>query len=214
MVGYHGVSSRPASQRHSSTVQRPVQTAQTEAARQVSERRIGRDHQVEMGHDRGGLHEVAAPAARQLDDREPPVRCLELIQAMFGLQADQPNARQLGQRREVGQSERSPPIVACARGFPARRSRSGMAWNRRLPPSDREPVARPAIRGSGLRQFSTPSGRRAPYPSRDTAPGPAASRASYRRSPASSARGRGRRNSADRSFLRRPCRRRYSGRSA
>ena len=54
-------------------------------------------------HDGRGLHEVASAAAGQLDDRKPAGQGRELIQAMVGLQADQPDARQLGQWGKLGQ---------------------------------------------------------------------------------------------------------------
>ena len=87
----------------------------TEAPGQVGHRRIGSDHQVEMGHDGRGLGEVATAAAGQLDDRQPAGQGSELIQAVVGLQADQPDARQLGQRGKLGQRERSPAIQSMAR---------------------------------------------------------------------------------------------------
>ena len=80
--------------------------SQSEAAGQMRQCRVGRDHQVEVGHDRGRLHQVTAPPPRQIDHRETSVSGFELIQAMLGLEADQLNARQLGQRCEMSQAER------------------------------------------------------------------------------------------------------------
>jgi hypothetical protein len=67
IAGYQGESARPSSQRQSGAKckQRPDRLAH--CTRQVNDRCVDRDYQVEVGEDRGGIGEVADLRAQLIE---------------------------------------------------------------------------------------------------------------------------------------------------
>ena len=111
MVGYHGVSSRPRGQRQSLTEQFASQTRTPRPPARWATAESGaitRSRCVMMA----AVAVKSAARAGQLGDRKPPGAGLELIQPMFNLQRDQPDAWQLGQWGKLRERERSPVIGA------------------------------------------------------------------------------------------------------
>ena len=107
-VGYHGLSSRPSSQRQSGVWCSATQTGAAQPARQVGHGRVHAHHQIEI-HDQGGrvlesasrpVHEIA-----EVRDGEAPGEGAQLLRAGVLLQADQADARRGGERLEECQGD-------------------------------------------------------------------------------------------------------------
>ena len=184
MVGYHGLSSRPAGQRHSLTEERATQTGTPRPPA-----RWATAVSAVITRSRWDMIEAVSMKSRP---RRPvssvtgkrPAKIRELIQAMDGLQADQPDARQLGDGCEVASGNDRQRSVSWA-GFPCQAIpiRNGRAG--------RPCQVGPSLESAPLSFQSTgpapnASARRAPDRWADKAPGPGASPASCRSEPAGS----------------------------
>src|SRR5437899_628203 len=84
-----------------------------ESAGQMSEDRVTGDHEVDGRHEGGGVHEragVLIELIREVGNGKTDLT--QLLTARTFLQTDKPHARHAGQRREAGQRDRAPVILA------------------------------------------------------------------------------------------------------
>ena len=125
MVGYQGLSSRSNIQRQSGAMRQRHPDAYAQRAGQVSDGRVGRDHEVQMLHHGGRVEEcrVAIEVVAQIDDRELARQAADLIDARPFLQTDQPHAGHAGQRRKRRKRDRAQTIAAKVSAVLARRCR-------------------------------------------------------------------------------------------
>ena len=125
IVGYHGESSRSSSQRQSGENCSASQTGAPRAPAKCAIAVVRGHHQVEIADHGRGVHERTGhfiQPAGKIKDRKID-RC-DLLRSEALLQADQPHAGQAGQRRKLGQRNRTPTIRGDNRASLARRCRS------------------------------------------------------------------------------------------
>jgi hypothetical protein len=117
MVGYQGESARPVSQRHSASLFRdPDRRGQR--PRQMGDRGVAGDNEIECGHSRRRVDERVRPGVEIRPERLDPHRRRHKRELLFAdalLQGNEPDARDLGKRRQ-GQKRHRPGAIGLRIG--------------------------------------------------------------------------------------------------